>query len=63
MLAAIFATIPIVPPYLVAIFGLVELFFVRGENVAGIIFAVTTVAPVLFADKAFYQEIKYYKKI
>ena len=46
MLAAIFAAIPIVPPYLVGIFGFVELFLVRGETVAGIIFAITSIAPV-----------------
>lgn len=58
MLAAIFAAIPIVPPYLVGIFGFIELFLVRGETVAGIIFFISSVAPIMFADKAFYQEIK-----
>lgn len=62
MLAAVFAAIPIVPPYLVGIFGFVELFLVRGETIAGIIFAITSIAPVMFADKAFYLEIKYYFK-
>ncbi|KAI1708346.1 transmembrane protein [Ditylenchus destructor] len=58
LLSALLAAIPIMPPYIVGIFGFVELFLVRGETVAGIAFALASFAPVLFADAAFYREVK-----
>ncbi|KAH7731192.1 Protein M01F1.4 a [Aphelenchoides avenae] len=58
MVASIFAAIPIVPPYAVAIFGIVELYLVRGETAAAIVFGLANIAPLFFADAAFYSEIK-----
>lgn len=59
MLAGIFAAIPIMPPYIVGIFGFVEIFLVRGDTIAGIVFALSSIAPLFFADAAFYKEIKF----
>uniref|UniRef100_A0A915DPH8 Uncharacterized protein n=1 Tax=Ditylenchus dipsaci TaxID=166011 RepID=A0A915DPH8_9BILA len=56
--SSIFAAIPIVPPYVVGILGFFELFLVRGETVAGAVFALASLAPLFFADAAFYREIK-----
>jgi len=36
MLAAILAAVPIFPPYIVGLFGVVELWLVRGEPIAGL---------------------------
>uniref|UniRef100_A0A7E4UX04 Histidine kinase n=1 Tax=Panagrellus redivivus TaxID=6233 RepID=A0A7E4UX04_PANRE len=58
LMAAIFAAIPIVPPYSVLVFGAVELFIIRQEVAAGIVFALMCVAPLGFADAAFYREVK-----
>jgi len=58
VLASIFAAIPIVPPYAVGLLGFIELFLVRGETFAGITFALLCVAPLFFADAAFYREIR-----
>ncbi|EYC40511.1 hypothetical protein Y032_0609g617 [Ancylostoma ceylanicum] len=59
MLAAIFAAIPIMPPYIVCIFGVFELWLVRGELSAAIVFAVMSFAPQMFADATFYREVKF----
>lgn len=58
VVAAIFAAIPIVPPYAVAVFGIIELYLVRGETAAAIVFGLANIAPLFFADAAFYSEIK-----
>ncbi|CAJ0941982.1 unnamed protein product, partial [Mesorhabditis belari] len=57
--AAIFAAIPIMAPYIVCVFGLFELYLVRGETAASIVFLIISIAPVMFADAAFYKEVKY----
>nr|CAD2180103.1 unnamed protein product [Meloidogyne enterolobii] len=58
MLAAILAAVPIFPPYIVGLFGVVELWLVRGEPIAAIVFACSSIAPLFFADPAFYREVK-----
>jgi len=58
ILASVFAAIPIVPPYVVGLLGFIELFLVRGETFSGITFALLCVAPLFFADAAFYREIR-----
>ncbi|CAL2037054.1 unnamed protein product [Caenorhabditis brenneri] len=58
MAATLFAAIPIMPPYIVAIFGIVELWLVRGEGAAALVFALASFAPVMFADATFYKEVK-----
>ncbi|CAK5088871.1 unnamed protein product [Meloidogyne enterolobii] len=58
MLAAVLAAVPIFPPYIVGLFGIVELWLVRGEPIAAIVFACGSIAPLFFADPAFYREVK-----
>lgn len=58
ILAACLAATPIVPPYTVLIFGAVELYLIRGEMAAGIVFTLMSIAPLMFADVAFYREVK-----
>ncbi|CAP29333.2 Protein CBG09778 [Caenorhabditis briggsae] len=58
MAATLFAAIPIMPPYIVAIFGIVELWLVRGEGAAALVFTLASFAPVMFADATFYKEVK-----
>lgn len=58
MLAAILAAIPIFPPYTVSLFGIVELWLVRGEPIAAVFFAFASIAPLFFADPTFYRELK-----
>ncbi|KAL7075094.1 hypothetical protein ACQ4LE_005906 [Meloidogyne hapla] len=58
MLAAILAAVPIFPPYIVGLFGVVELWLVRGEPIAAMVFASASIAPLFFADPAFYREVK-----
>ena len=57
-MAAMFAAIPIVPPYSVLIFGAVELYLIRQEIAAGIVFTLMCIAPLMFADVTFYREVK-----
>lgn len=57
-MAACLAATPIVPPYSVLIFGAVELYLIRGEMAAGIVFTLMSIAPLMFADIAFYREVK-----
>uniref|UniRef100_A0A0K0D019 Transmembrane protein n=1 Tax=Angiostrongylus cantonensis TaxID=6313 RepID=A0A0K0D019_ANGCA len=57
-LAAIFAAIPIMPPYIVSILGIFELWLVRGELSVAIVFTLISFAPHMFADVTFYREIK-----
>uniref|UniRef100_A0AC34F679 Transmembrane protein n=1 Tax=Panagrolaimus sp. ES5 TaxID=591445 RepID=A0AC34F679_9BILA len=58
IMAACLAATPIVPPYSVLIFGAVELYLIRGEMAAGIVFTLMSIAPLMFADIAFYREVK-----
>jgi hypothetical protein len=58
VMAALLAAIPIFPPYAVALFGVFELWLVRGESVAALVFAGASIAPLFFADPAFYREVK-----
>uniref|UniRef100_A0A914IAV4 Transmembrane protein n=1 Tax=Globodera rostochiensis TaxID=31243 RepID=A0A914IAV4_GLORO len=58
MLAALLAAIPIFPPYSVALFGIVELYLVRGEPIVALAFVGASVAPLFFADPVFYRELK-----
>ncbi|CAI5446003.1 unnamed protein product [Caenorhabditis angaria] len=58
MAASLFAAIPIMPPYIVAIFGIVELWLVRGEGTAAFVFTLASFAPQMFADATFYREVK-----
>ncbi|VDM70844.1 unnamed protein product [Strongylus vulgaris] len=59
MLAALFAAVPIMPPFIVCVFGVVELWLVRGELSSAIVFALMSFAPRMFADSAFYKEVKF----
>jgi hypothetical protein len=58
MLAAVLASIPIAPAYSVAVFGVVELWLVRGESAAAIIFCLANISPLFVVDGAFYSELK-----
>ncbi|KAL3097827.1 hypothetical protein niasHS_000562 [Heterodera schachtii] len=58
ILAALLAAIPIFPPYSVALFGVVEIYLVRGEPIAALVFVAISVAPLFFADPVFYRELK-----
>ncbi|VDM60678.1 unnamed protein product [Angiostrongylus costaricensis] len=58
-LAAIFAAIPIMPPYIVSILGIFELWLVRGELSVAIVFTLISFAPHMFADVTFYREVKF----
>uniref|UniRef100_F1KV39 Transmembrane protein n=1 Tax=Ascaris suum TaxID=6253 RepID=F1KV39_ASCSU len=58
MLAALFAAIPIMAPYVVCAIGIFELYLVRGETAAAILFFILSVAPVTFADAAFYRQLR-----
>nr|CDJ84533.1 Transmembrane protein C9orf5 [Haemonchus contortus] len=58
LLAALFAAIPIVPPYLVAIFGFLELWLIRDALSVAIVFAVMSFAPHMYVDAVFYREVK-----
>ncbi|KAJ1366921.1 hypothetical protein KIN20_027719 [Parelaphostrongylus tenuis] len=58
-LAAIFAAIPIMPPYIVSILGIIELWLVRGEVSVAIVFTLISFAPRMFADATFYKEVKF----
>ncbi|PIO66199.1 hypothetical protein TELCIR_12098 [Teladorsagia circumcincta] len=59
MLASLFAAIPIMPPYIVGIFGFLELWLVRGELSVAIVFAIMSIAPQMFVDATFYREVKF----
>lgn len=58
VLATVFAAIPVMAPYTVSVVGVIELFFVRGETAAAIVFFLLSAAPLCFADPAFYRELK-----
>ncbi|VDN20372.1 unnamed protein product, partial [Gongylonema pulchrum] len=58
MLAAIFAAIPIMAPHVVCIFGFLELYFAERETAAAILFVLASFAPKMFADAAFYRELR-----
>uniref|UniRef100_A0A8R1TZS6 Transmembrane protein 245 n=1 Tax=Onchocerca volvulus TaxID=6282 RepID=A0A8R1TZS6_ONCVO len=58
VLAAIFASIPVVAPCIVCIFGFVELYFAEHETAAAILFVLMSLAPKAFAETAFYNELK-----
>ncbi|PAV73925.1 hypothetical protein WR25_07724 [Diploscapter pachys] len=58
MTAALFAAIPIMPPYIVCVCGSIELWLVRGEGAAALVFCLLSIAPIMFADGAFYREVK-----
>uniref|UniRef100_A0A9J2PZX0 Transmembrane protein n=1 Tax=Ascaris lumbricoides TaxID=6252 RepID=A0A9J2PZX0_ASCLU len=58
MLAALFAAIPIMAPYVVCAIGIFELYLVRGETAAAILFFILSAAPVTFADAAFYRQLR-----
>ncbi|OZC11436.1 hypothetical protein X798_01293 [Onchocerca flexuosa] len=58
VLAAIFASIPVVAPCFVCIFGFVELYFAEHETAAAILFVLMSLAPKAFAETAFYNELR-----
>lgn len=58
VLAAVFAAMPFLAPYWVFVPGAVELFLVRGEAVAAVIFFACGLAPMMFVDAVFYKEVK-----
>uniref|UniRef100_A0A915BKH4 Transmembrane protein n=1 Tax=Parascaris univalens TaxID=6257 RepID=A0A915BKH4_PARUN len=58
MLAALFAAIPIMAPYVVCAIGIFELYLVRGETAAAILFFILSAAPMTFADAAFYRQLR-----
>ncbi|CAI4231117.1 unnamed protein product [Auanema sp. JU1783] len=58
MMAAVFAAIPIMAPYFVSVFGIFELWLVRGESAAALVFGLMSFAPLMFADATFYREMK-----
>ncbi|KAK6024050.1 hypothetical protein OSTOST_10149, partial [Ostertagia ostertagi] len=59
MLASLFAAIPIMPPYIVCIFGFLELWLVRSELSVAIVFVIMSFAPSMFVDATFYREVKF----
>lgn len=58
VLASVLASIPIAPAYSVAIFGIVELYLVRGETAAAVVFCLANITPLFVVDGAFYAELK-----
>ncbi|KAI6200985.1 hypothetical protein M3Y96_00792800 [Aphelenchoides besseyi] len=58
LFAAGLASVPVVPPYAVAIFGAIELYAVRAETAATVVFCLVSIAPLFFADLTFYSEVK-----
>ncbi|GMT19079.1 hypothetical protein PFISCL1PPCAC_10376, partial [Pristionchus fissidentatus] len=58
MVASLFAAIPIMAPWTVSVVGLIELWLVRDEAPAAILFMVSSLAPMAFADAKFYSEVK-----
>ncbi|GMR42175.1 hypothetical protein PMAYCL1PPCAC_12370, partial [Pristionchus mayeri] len=58
MVASVFAAIPIMAPWTVSVVGVIELWLVRDEAPAAILFAVSSLAPMAFADGKFYSEVK-----
>ncbi|VDK80806.1 unnamed protein product [Litomosoides sigmodontis] len=57
VLAAIFASIPVMAPCAVCIFGFLELYFAERETAAAILFVLSSLAPKIFAETAFYNEL------
>lgn len=58
VLAAVFASVPVMAPCAVCIFGFLELYFAEHETAAAILFMLTSLAPKIFADTAFYNELR-----
>uniref|UniRef100_A0A915PR59 Transmembrane protein n=1 Tax=Setaria digitata TaxID=48799 RepID=A0A915PR59_9BILA len=58
VLAAIFAAVPVMAPCVVCIFGFLELYFVKLETAAAVLFLLASFAPKAFADAAFYNELR-----
>ncbi|MCP9259116.1 hypothetical protein DINM_002086 [Dirofilaria immitis] len=53
VLAAVFASVPVVAPCIVCIFGFLELYFAEHETAAAILFVLISLAPKAFAETAF----------
>ncbi|KAK6101330.1 putative integral membrane protein [Brugia pahangi] len=58
LLAAVFASIPVMAPCVVCIFGFLELYFAEHEVAAAVLFVLISLAPKVFADTAFYNELR-----
>uniref|UniRef100_A0AAF5DDQ4 Transmembrane protein 245 n=2 Tax=Strongyloides stercoralis TaxID=6248 RepID=A0AAF5DDQ4_STRER len=59
IVAAIFAAVPIIPPYFLSIIGVIEIFFIRSESTfAGILYITLSIFPSLFIENEFYKEVK-----
>uniref|UniRef100_A0A0N5BX30 Transmembrane protein n=1 Tax=Strongyloides papillosus TaxID=174720 RepID=A0A0N5BX30_STREA len=59
IIAAIFAAVPIIPPYSLSVIGVVEIFFIRNESTfAGILYVLLSIFPSLFIENEFYKEVK-----
>uniref|UniRef100_A0A0N4ZUZ4 Transmembrane protein n=1 Tax=Parastrongyloides trichosuri TaxID=131310 RepID=A0A0N4ZUZ4_PARTI len=57
--SAIFAAVPIVPPYTLSIIGAIEIFFIRDETTfAGILYVLLSLFPTIFIENEFYKEVK-----
>uniref|UniRef100_A0A1I7VM90 Transmembrane protein n=1 Tax=Loa loa TaxID=7209 RepID=A0A1I7VM90_LOALO len=58
LLAAVFASVPVIAPCFVCIFGFLELYLAEHETAAALLFLLTSLAPKVFADTAFYNELR-----
>ncbi len=58
VLAALFAAVPLTAPYMVCVLGGLELWLVRRESAAAVLFLLASIAPMMFANAAFYREVK-----
>lgn len=45
-------------PHIVCVFGVFELWLVRGESAAALVFTLMSFAPMMFADVTFYRQVK-----
>ncbi|KAI6176553.1 hypothetical protein M3Y97_00810500 [Aphelenchoides bicaudatus] len=59
VLSSIFASVPLVPTYSVSIFGLIELYLIKEETFAALVFLIANFTPLFTVDGAFYSEIKH----
>ena len=58
VLAAILASVPLLPAYSVAVLGVIELYVVRGEVAAAVVFVLVSVTPFFAVDSVFYSEVQ-----
>ncbi|XP_055347024.1 transmembrane protein 245-like isoform X2 [Paramacrobiotus metropolitanus] len=58
VMAAMLAVCPLVPPYVMAIPAVCELWFIRGEYVPAVLLVIMACTPSMFVDIAIYGDVK-----